>query len=131
MNVLYFDGAADPNPGHASFGFSHMIDEKEVAFSCGYIGVSTNNVAEYTALLKALEYCKLNNVTDAQIFGDSLLVVNQMNGTWKTKSDHLLPLQKVCKNLASELGAQVRWVSRVQNSRADYLSKVPVSLLLP
>jgi len=133
MHSIYFDGAADPNPGNASFGFSHMFQNEtknvEISFSCGYIGVTTNNVAEYTALLKSLEYCKLNDIKDANIFGDSLLVVNQMNGKWKTKSENLARFQKLCKSLADELRANIYWVSREENIRADYLSKVPLNLL--
>ncbi len=127
METIFFDGAADPNPGKAAFGFSHMKGNVEVYFSCGYIGVTTNNVAEYTALLKALEYLKFHNIKNVDIYGDSLLVVNQINGKWKVKSLNLQNYQKSCKNIIDEVNAKIHWIPRNQNERADYLSKIPLT----
>ena len=127
MQKIFFDGAADPNPGKASFGFCHIINDEEVSFSCGYIGITTNNVAEYTGLLKALEYCKLHEIRNVDIYGDSLLVVNQMNGKWKTKSENLALYHQLCKKLMHTLDCRIHWIRREENQRADTLSKMPLT----
>ena len=124
---IYFDGAADPNPGHSAFGFSHVSDGNEVAFQCGYLGITTNNVAEYRALLQALLYCQTNSIKNVEIYGDSQLVVNQVNGVYKTRNKCLKDLCEMCKKLISELNVSVHWVYREDNQRADYLSKLPLN----
>lgn len=123
---IYFDGAADPNPGHAAFGFSHQSSGKEVAFQCGYLGFQTNNVAEYNALLYALLYCKLNYLKNVRIFGDSQLIIKQVSGIYRVKNESLKKLCDMCKSLISELNITVHWISREENQRADYLSKIPL-----
>ena len=123
---IYFDGAADPNPGPAAFGFSHRSLGSEVAFSCGYLGTQTNNVAEYHALLQSLLYCKLNSLRNIRIFGDSQLVIRQVLNVYKVKSESLKKLCDLCKNLTSELNVSLHWIPREENQRADYLSKLPL-----
>lgn len=123
---IYFDGAADPNPGNAAFGFSHQLRGKEVAFQCGYLGHHTNNVAEYNALLQALIYCKINSLKNVRIFGDSQLVIKQVLGTYKVKNESLKHLCEKCKILISELNISLHWICREENHRADYLSKLPL-----
>jgi len=123
---IYFDGAADPNPGHAAFGFSHRERGEEVAFQCGYIGHATNNVAEYVGLLNCLLYCNVHSIRDVKIFGDSQLVVNQLNGKYKVKNQNLKTLCDSCRQLSSELNVAVEWIPREKNERADYLSKLPL-----
>tara|TARA_B100000963_G_C22175300_1_gene472010 strand:+ start:153 stop:575 length:423 start_codon:yes stop_codon:yes gene_type:complete len=126
-DAIYFDGAAFPNPGHASFGFSHKQHGIEKAFECGYIGPRlTNNVAEYHALLHSLIYCKLNSMTNVRIFGDSQLVIKQVLGEWKVKNHSLRKMCDMCKSLVSELNVSLHWISREENQRADYLSKLPL-----
>tara|TARA_B100001287_G_scaffold260762_1_gene249153 strand:- start:1119 stop:1547 length:429 start_codon:yes stop_codon:yes gene_type:complete len=124
---IYFDGSADPNPGKAAFGFSHIKDNVEVAFECGYIGNSTNNMAEYTGLLKALLYCKLNDIDSISIYGDSQLVVNQVNEVYRVKSHSLRQINTQCKELMKFLNVRVQWIDRNCNQRADFLSKIPGS----
>ena len=126
MDFIYFDGAADPNPGPASFGFSHQSGSQEIAFECGSIGIQTNNVAEYQALLHALIYCKLNSLKKVRIFGDSQLVIKQVTGVYKCKNDTLKKLCDMCKSLVSELDVSLSWICREENQRADYLSKLPL-----
>ena len=123
---IYFDGAADPNPGHSAFGFSHRSSGNEVAFQCGYLGTQTNNVAEYNALLQALIYCKINSVKNVRIFGDSQLVIKQVLGEYKVKNESLKHLCVLCRGLVSELNISIHWISREANRRADYLSKLPL-----
>lgn len=131
-NVIFFDGsAASPNPGKACFAFTHFMDNEEIHWECGFIGTATNNVAEYTSLLRALIYCKLNNIGGIEIRGDSLLVVNQVTGQWKLKSESLKSLNSICKQLCAELNVVLKWIPREENSRADYLSKLPLKEIRP
>ena len=123
---IYFDGAADPNPGPAGFGFSHRSHGSEVAFCCGFLGTQTNNVAEYHGLVQSLLYCKLNSLQRIRIFGDSQLVIKQVLGTYKVKSESLRKLCDLCRSLVSELDVSLHWIPREENQRADYLSKLPL-----
>ena len=125
--MIFFDGASDPNPGPSAYGFTYVKDSNEVHFECGYIGHNTNNAAEYTALLKALLYCKINKITDVQICGDSLLVVQQVNGLWRVKSDSLKQIHSMCVQLMKENAMTLKWIPREHNLRADRLSKIPLT----
>ena len=80
MYKIYCDGASRSNPGEASIGISIQNDELEIDTISKKIGVATNNVAEYEGLRTALDYCDKNNLKDVQIYLDSLLVVQQVNG---------------------------------------------------
>ena len=126
--MIHFDGASDPNPGYSGYAFTHFdSDSKEVYWECGYIGSNkTNNVAEYTALFKALTYCYTNQLYGMQIKGDSLLVVNQVNKKWKIKSESLRFLHSQCHKLLVDCNATLVWVPRENNKRADELSKIPL-----
>jgi len=128
MDIIHFDGACDRNPGCSAFGFSHSKLDTEVHFECGFIGENyTNNYAEYSALLKALLYCKFANVNNPVIKGDSALVVNQVNGQWKVKCANLKDINTQCRKLMREVEANLVWIPREENIRADYLSKLPLN----
>lgn len=127
-NGIFFDGsAAAPNPGKACFAFTHFFDDEEVHFECGYIGKASNNFSEYTALLRSLQYCAENGYRDTEIFGDSQLVVNQVNGQWKVKCQSLKNISTQCKKLLVETQSKLTWIPRDQNKRADFLSKLPLA----
>lgn len=87
MIKVFIDGASRKNPGHAGIGY--LIKNGEIIISSGskYIGIATNNVAEYMALYySSLE---LNEYEDIEIFSDSLLLVNQMKGIYRIKNEEL------------------------------------------
>ena len=86
MYIIYCDGASRSNPGEASYGVSINLNNKEIDTLKEYIGIATNNVAEYRGLIAALEYCVKNNINDVEIYLDSLLVVQQVNKEFKVKS---------------------------------------------
>ena len=121
--TLFIDGASKGNPGHAGIGIRIEEDGKCRAEHCEYIGCTTNNVAEYRALIKGLEMAaefKANRVT---VFSDSELVVRQMNGAYKVKSGGLLPLyQAAHKQSRTFDGFQIRHVRREENREADRLA---------
>src|SRR5207253_5453781 len=80
----FVDGACRGNPGPASYGV-YMTSDREVIEICGYLGTTTNNVAEYSGLLEALKVAKEEGATEVEIVSDSLLLVQQMLGKYKVK----------------------------------------------
>jgi ribonuclease HI len=98
------------------------IGEDEVASDSAYIGETTNNVAEYRALLLGLELAKQVGATEVEVINDSELVARQIGGQYKVKQAHLKPLfQEATAALRSFDGWSVRNVPRAENSRADGL----------
>lgn len=97
---LYSDGGARGNPGPAAVGVlltdSHGKTLREHA---EVIGNTTNNVAEYTALLVGLEMARSIGVEEIEYYGDSQLVVNQLSGEFRVKTPHILSLFNQVKNL--------------------------------
>lgn len=128
---LYFDGSCGPkNPGdYACYAYVIKNDDQELTRQNGIEcqGESaTNNIAEYAGLMHGLEYIIENNLIKdhLEIFGDSQLVINQVNGDWKCKSSHLqVILNQVLKMLDQLDSWNATWVPREQNSIADGLSK--------
>ena len=89
------------------------------------IGVATNNIAEYEGLRTALDYCDKNNLKDVQIYLDSLLVVQQVNGKYKVKSKNLKDLYNQCTDLIEKIdNLEIHHVPREQNKRADELANI-------
>ncbi|MBD3318423.1 reverse transcriptase-like protein [Candidatus Woesearchaeota archaeon] len=91
--ILYTDGGARGNPGPAAIGIVLMDPGKGVLEEVGeYIGETTNNVAEYRALLKGLELALQHECTELDVYSDSQLLVRQLLGEYKVKAAHLKPL---------------------------------------
>lgn len=90
--TVFTDGASRGNPGPASYGFVVIKDGEVIQKQGKYIGFNTNNVAEYTAVLKALAWIKENlpQTKKIKFFMDSNLVSKQLSGKFKIKSPHLL-----------------------------------------
>ena len=129
MYKIYCDGASRSNPGEASIGISIQNDEQEIDTISKKIGVATNNVAEYEGLRTALDYCDKNNLKDVQIYLDSLLVVQQVNGKYKVKSKNLKNLFSQCTDLIEKIdNLEIHHVPREQNKRADELANIALDL---
>lgn len=93
--TIFTDGASRGNPGKAAYGFVVFNEDKKKIFEEGkYLGIETNNFAEYTAVLEALEYVGKNFKKNVAInfYMDSRLVVEQLSGRFKIKSANLKPL---------------------------------------
>ncbi len=98
---IFADGGSRGNPGPSASGFVVMDMEDNLLVDKGiYLGVTTNNQAEYTSLKLALEECRKMGVKEVQVYMDSLLVVNQMKGIFKVKNRDLWPLHDAIKQLA-------------------------------
>jgi len=119
------------NPGGvATFGFTVDRDGKRVHEDAGlaakpYSEQATNNVAEYTGVLRALEWLVDNGCEKEKVLvrGDSDLVIKQMNGEYKVKSPLLAPLHKEARSLAMKFGSlKFEWVPREENRDADALT---------
>lgn len=97
---LFADGGSRGNPGPSSSGFVILDMEDTVLVDKGvYLGVTTNNQAEYTALKLALEECQKMGVKEIEVYMDSLLVINQMKGIFKVKNRDLWPIHDAIKKL--------------------------------
>lgn len=122
--VLYTDGASRGNPGPASYGVWICQDEKPIEELKGFIGNQTNNFAEYTAVIEALTWAKDKNLTQLIIRSDSELLVKQLTGIYKVKSEVIKPLFQKVKALIEENFDQVFFehVRREFNKEADRLA---------
>ncbi|HXN23685.1 MAG TPA: reverse transcriptase-like protein [Candidatus Dormibacteraeota bacterium] len=118
------DGAARGNPGPASYGVViHAPGGAMVAELKKYIGRGTNNVAEYYALIAALDYAAAHGIRALRIRSDSELLVRQMQGRYKVKSPDLRPLFERARKLSQALPFfSIEHVRREQNSEADALA---------
>ena len=122
--VAEVDGASRGNPGPASYGLVVRTLEGGVAWEQGkYIGRNTNNVAEYHALLAALDYAASRGLRALRIRSDSELLVRQMQGRYKVKSSDLRPLHEraIKASRALEYFA-IEHVPREKNRDADRLA---------
>jgi len=97
-----------------------------------YIGVTTNNVAEYQALIAGLEAAKPFRATFVRVRADSKLVIEQVKGGWKVKQPHLLPLRDEVRALLAEYDeTDLRHVPRAENADADALVNAALDALTP
>jgi ribonuclease HI len=123
--ILKFDGASKGNPGLAGTGMVIYKNNEEVWSSCKYIGHKTNNQAEYSALIFGLKGALELGIKSLSVYGDSLLVINQITGLYKVKSDSLLELHKEAVELKTHFDyIEFNHVYRENNKRADGLSNL-------
>jgi ribonuclease HI len=116
------DGAARGNPGPAAIAYVFVRDGQVVAEDAQPIGRATNNVAEYTALVRALERAAQLDGDRLHIRSDSELLVRQMTGQYRVKNEDLLPLYQEAKELCRKFhSVRFEHVPRAQNARADQL----------
>lgn len=133
MNLtINTDGGSLNNPGKAGIGF--LIRDESQSIICShseFIGIASNNVAEYTALIKALSFVKKNidnktwTVEAIKIIADSELMIKQLNGVYKVKNPNIAVLYTQVKKISSELGTKIAYthVLREKNHEADALVK--------
>jgi ribonuclease HI len=122
--VANIDGASRGNPGPAAYAVILRAPEgKKRAEIAKCIGRKTNNVAEYYALLAALDYATTNAIRALRVRSDSELLVRQMQGRYRVKNEELKPLHERARKLARGLDYFViEHVPREQNSDADELA---------
>ncbi len=120
MIVIYSDGGARGNPGPAASAYVVFENEKMINSSSKYLGVTTNNVAEYNGVIMALEGIKN---TEIKFCMDSELVVKQLTGHYKIKDAKLIDLSLRVKKIIHDNNLKVNFVHvpRKENSYADKL----------
>ena len=131
MHRVYTDGACRGNPGPAAVGVS-IEDESgtEVASVSEAIGETTNNVAEYRALYRALETLEQMAVTEAEFFLDSQLIVRQLNGEYRVRDAKMqVWFDKVKNKLLGLSRYSFLHVPRESNTRADTLANQALDAL--
>jgi ribonuclease H / adenosylcobalamin/alpha-ribazole phosphatase len=120
---LFTDGGARGNPGPAAYGYVLEAEDGTVLSAHGErIGVATNNVAEYRALIAGLEKALELSVPEVEVVSDSELLVKQMNGDYRVKNAALQQLSLQAARLAREIGkVSYTAVRREHNELADRL----------
>ena len=127
MIKVFCDGGSRGNPGPAAVGFVVVQDGEIVLKRSKYLGKATNNVAEYTAVILALQYLRRLQVTkDVHFVMDSQLVVRQLNGEYKVKDENLKKLYLQVKGLEKRFDEPIdyKWLSRKRNDVADSLVNI-------
>jgi ribonuclease HI len=119
--TLYADGGARGNPGPAASGAVLYDEDGDVLEEIGtFLGVTTNNVAEWTGLIEGLKAALARGVDEISIRLDSELVVRQLSGAYRVKHPGLIPLHAEAKALLRKFGRfDVRHVPRKENKAAD------------
>jgi ribonuclease HI len=131
--VVYFDGGARGNPGPAAIG-AVVLDPSSppptrLAAVSERIGETTNNVAEYRALIAGLEAAAATPSRAVKVRGDSKLVIEQVAGRWKVKQEHLRPLHaRACQLLSHYDAVDLAHVRRELNRDADALVNAALDL---
>ena len=126
---IYTDGGSKGNPGQASIGVAYFVDGVKVETYREDIGHATNNEAEYTALVRALERLLKSSKLQAlgyksiAVFSDSRLMVNQVNGIFKVREVRLRDFIFKIRSLETEIGLPISYkdIPREQNTIADDL----------
>ena len=126
----YVDGASRGNPGPSGVGVVIKDSgENIIKEAKEYIGEGTNNVAEYTAVIIALGELKKLKVTSAIINIDSELIVNQLNGNYRTRDEKLLKLFSRIKDIEQEFSLiKYNYIPREKNKAADKLANIAINL---
>jgi ribonuclease HI len=125
---IFTDGAARGNPGPAGIGVVlYGGDGSILEKNCRYLGVATNNVAEYHGLITGLTLAQKHMPCTVEMFLDSELVVRQMKGEYKVKNENLAALHRQAAALAAQFD-HVRFthIPREENSVADGLANVAI-----
>jgi ribonuclease HI len=122
--VAFTDGGSRGNPGPSGYGV--VVQEENgavLAELSEFLGMRTNNVAEYSGMLAALEYALNNGLKRLRVVSDSELMVKQMRGQYRVQSPDLRPLYEEAKRRAAKLEAfQIEHVLRGKNKKADELA---------
>jgi len=120
---LYSDGASRGNPGPSGAG-ALLINEKGEEFPLTfYLGIKTNNQAEYEALLLGLRELKKRGAQEVEVRADSELLIKQLNGIYRVKHENIIPLFQEAKEISKAFKKiSFQHIPREENKQADRLS---------
>ena len=120
--IIHTDGGSRGNPGPAAYAYTMELAGQPLIEEKCYMGHTTNNVAEYTGVVKALEHAKELGVRKVLLKSDSELMVKQMTGIYRVKNDGLIPLFKRAMDLTRAFEkVTFQHVRREYNKHADRL----------
>jgi ribonuclease HI len=120
--IIHTDGGARGNPGPAAYAFVIERPDRPAFEEKAYLGQTTNNIAEYTGLVKALERAKNLGARRVVVYSDSELMVRQMTGQYKVKNEGLIPLYRQAAAFSRGFESfAIHHVRREQNKHADRL----------
>jgi len=120
--VAYVDGGSHGSPGPSGIGVVIEDPTGERVLIARSIGRQDNNVAEYVALLEALQHAVAAKARTLHVFTDSELVVKQMTGQYTCRSPRLYSLNWTCRKLARSLAFSIEHIAREQNAEANELA---------
>ncbi|MFH2100955.1 MAG: ribonuclease HI family protein [Candidatus Micrarchaeota archaeon] len=126
--VIYTDGASSGNPGPMGIGIVIYKDGFRVEELSEYLGIGTNNMAEYTAVIRALETAHTMGEHEVHLKSDSQLVIRQLTGEYQVKDPKLRPLKRKIDNLLHGLDIHFEHIPREKNKEADKLAKDAVEI---
>lgn len=135
--IIQTDGGARGNPGLAACAYIVKSEKGKVIKEEGlYLGVATNNEAEYSAVLKALEYIASTSDNTQEVAvkvkADSQLIVNQLSNRWKIKNQNLKTLHSKIKELEKKIRrVDYKYISREENKEADLLVNITLDSETP
>jgi ribonuclease HI len=121
--VAYIDGGCLGNPGPSGIGVIICSGAEEPVRIAKWIGHQDNNVAEYAALMEALQYAVSLKARKLHVYSDSEVVVRQMTGEYICRSPRLYSLHWTCRKLARSLAFSISHVRREENSEANGLAQ--------
>jgi len=121
--TAYVDGGSHGNPGPAGIGVVIENPSGETFRIAKWIGRQDNNVAEYLALLEALQHAVAAKARALHVFSDSEVVVKQMTGQYVCRSPRLHSLNWICRKLARSLEFSIAHISREENQVANELAR--------
>ena len=131
MISIYIDGASVGNPGKSGIGYLIYDQASPIKSQSVYLGIQTNNFAEYMALIFPLVDIIAMGVKEAQVFSDSQLVCEQIKGNYKIKNKNIYPLFILAKSLIAKLDKfKIIHIGREKNSEADKLAKKATGFLV-
>jgi phosphoribosylglycinamide formyltransferase-1 len=128
--IAYIDGASRNNPGPAASGYILQDSTgRQLQAKAFFIGHTTNNVAEYTSLVKAIEAANLLGAENLTVYTDSELLARQINGLYKVKSENIKPLFEQAINLLAKFKSyRIQHITRDKNKQADQLVNKALNL---
>ncbi len=124
--VAYIDGGSHGNPGPSGIGVVIVGSSEGTIRIAKWIGRQDNNVAEYAALLEALQCALALRAETLHVFSDSEVVVKQMTGEYSCRSPRLYSLNWICRKLARSLDFSISHLRRENNTEANNLANLAV-----
>ncbi len=121
--IAYADGACFGNPGKMGAGIVLMKQGKVLKEVSRHLGMGTNNIAEYRAVLIAVEEARKMGAKGLMVRSDSKLLVSQLKGEFRVKAPHLRELLGKIRAAGEGMTLEFEWVPREKNERADELAK--------